>query len=276
MKKLGIIVACCLSMAAQAQELYVFSEPASNMPAHSVGIRQQIKRVKGITKNDGGTRSTTEVMFGATKNWMLHTAITFSDMYSPYLRAESFRVYGKYRFFSQDALYHHLRMAVFGEMSYSRNNQMYDELNVEGDLSGMQAGLIVTQLLHKLAISVTGSYINSLRPVNKNDFFSAPTPQDAFSYSLSAGYLLFPLKYTSYEQTNVNLYCELLGQRTFTQSLYYMDLAPALQFIFNSQTKLNLGYRYQINGNMRRMGTQGWLLGMEWLFLRKPKPLVSK
>jgi hypothetical protein len=55
-----------------------------------------------------------------------------------------------------------------------------------------------------------------------------------------------------------------------------VDLAPALQFIFNSQTKLNLGYRYQINGNMRRMGTQGWLLGMEWLFLRKLKPLVSK
>ena len=260
MKKLGIIVACCLSMAAQAQELYVFSEPASNMPAHSVGIRQQIKRVKGITQTDGGTRSTTEVMFGATKNWMLHTAITFSDMYSPYLRAESFRVYGKYRFFSHDALYHHLRMAVFGEASYSRNEKMYDELSIDGDLLGVQAGLIVTQLLHKLAISATGP----------------STPQHAFSYSLSAGYLLFPLKYTSYEQTNVNLYCELLGQRYFSRSLYYVDLAPALQFIFNSQTKLNLGYRYQINGNMMRMGTQGWLLGMEWLFLRKPKPLVSK
>ena len=274
MKKLGIIVVCCLSMAAQAQELYVFSEPASNMPAHSVGIRQQIKRVKGITQTDGGTRSTTEVMFGATKNWMLHTAITFSDMYSPYLRAESFRVYGKYRFFSHDALYHHLRMAVFGEASYSRNEKMYDELSIDGDLLGVQAGLIVTQLLHKLAISATGSYVNS--PVGKDDHAGPSTPQHAFSYSLSAGYLLFPLKYTSYEQTNVNLYCELLGQRYFSRSLYYVDLAPALQFIFNSQTKLNLGYRYQINGNMMRMGTQGWLLGMEWLFLRKPKPLVSK
>jgi hypothetical protein len=59
MKKFGIVVTCCLSIAAQTQELYVFSEPASNMPAHSVGIRQQIKRVKGITQSDGGTRSTT-------------------------------------------------------------------------------------------------------------------------------------------------------------------------------------------------------------------------
>jgi hypothetical protein len=274
MKKLIVCCALCIVVSVHAQELYVFSEPASNMPAHSVGILQQIKRVKGITQSEGGTRSTSEVMFGATKNWMLHAAITFSDMYTPFVRAESFRVYGKYRFFSQDALYHHLRMAVFGEASYSRNEKMYDELSIDGDLAGLQAGLIVTQLLHKLAISATGSYL--ITPYGENDHFGKSTPMPAFSYSLSAGYLLFPLKYTSYEQTNVNLYCELLGQRYFSRSLYYVDLAPALQFIFNSQTKLNLGYRYQINGNMHRMGTQGWLLGMEWLFLRKPKPPVSK
>lgn len=270
MKKLCLLGMLFSTFSLPAQELYVFSEPASNMPAKSVGIRQQIRRVEAATNFDGGTRSTTELMYGANKNWMVHAAFTFSDMYSSYLRAESFRVYGKYRFYSHDDLYRHLRMAAFGEISYSRNPQMYDEISLEGDLSGVQTGIIVTQLLHKLALSATGSYVNSLRPV-QNDMHSRPISQDAFSYSLSAGYLLFPKRYTNYNQTNVNLYCELLGQKALLNNLQYTDLAPAIQFIFNSQTKLNLGYRYQLSSSMHRMGRQGWLLSMEWLFLKKPK-----
>ena len=270
MKKIWLLAILFCRLSADAQELYVFSEPASNMPANSVGIRQQLRRVEAAPNFDGGTRSSTEIMYGANKNWMLHAAFTFSDMYSAYFRAESFRVYGKYRFFSHDDLYRHLRMAAFGEISYSRNPQMYDEISLEGDLSGVQTGIIVTQLLHKLAISATGSYVNSLRPI-QNDLHSRPISQDAFSYSFSAGYLLFPMRYTSYNQTNVNLYCELLGQNALLSKVQYTDLAPAIQFIFNSQTKLNIGYRYQLSNTMHRMGRQGWLLSMEWLFLKKPK-----
>jgi hypothetical protein len=48
-------------------------------------------------------------------------------------------------------------------------------------------------------------------------------------------------------------------------------MAPALQLIFKSQLKLNLGYRFQLAGDMKRMAQQSWLLSTEWLFLRKPK-----
>lgn len=270
MKKLWLLSTLFISLTTVAQELYVFSEPASNMPAKSVGIRQQFRNVEKVNQFNGGTRSSTEVMYGINRNWMFHAAFTLSDMYSPYTRFESFRVYGKYRFFSQDDIYRHLRMAVFGEISFSRNPLMYDEISLEGDLSGAQTGLIITQLLHKLAISATGSYVNSLLPI-QNDMHSRPISQDAFSYSISAGYLLFPMRYTNYNQTNVNLYCELLGQKALLNNLQYTDLAPAIQFIFNSQTKLNLGYRYQLSNSMHRMGRQGWLLSMEWLFLKKPK-----
>jgi len=50
-----------------------------------------------------------------------------------------------------------------------------------------------------------------------------------------------------------------------------LDMAPALQLIFKSQFKLNLGYRFQLAGDMKRMAQQSWLLSTEWLFLRKPK-----
>lgn len=273
MKKLGLIVACCLSMAAQAQELYVFSEPASNMPAHSVGVRQQVKRVASSGAATGGTRSSSEIMFGASKNFMWHLGFTLSDMYSSNFRAESFRAYGKYRFFSQDDLYKHLRMAAFAEFSLSQNPLMFDEISLEGDQSGFQSGLIITQLLHKLAISAIGSYISVAGKRSAGDL--TPNKRNAVSYSLSAGYLLFPVTYKNYDQTNVNLYLELLGQQSTIDNRYFTDLAPALQFIFNSQAKVNFGYRYQLSGNMLRMGTEGWLLGMEWLFLRKPKPFVS-
>ena len=77
MKKLWLAAMLFISLAAGAQELYVFSEPASNMPAKSVGIRQQIRRIEAAPNFEGGTRSSTEIMYGANKNWMLHAAFTF-------------------------------------------------------------------------------------------------------------------------------------------------------------------------------------------------------
>jgi hypothetical protein len=53
----------------------------------------------------------------------------------------------KYRFLSNDGMFSHFRMAAFIEGSLSRNKEMYDELSLEGDQSGIQAGLIATQLV---------------------------------------------------------------------------------------------------------------------------------
>jgi hypothetical protein len=53
-------------------------------------------------------------------------------------------------------------------------------------------------------------------------------------------------------------------------------MAPALQLIFKSQFKFNLGYRFQLAGDMKRMAQQSWLLSTEWLFLRKNRRQGSK
>jgi hypothetical protein len=60
---------------------------------------------------------------------------------------------------------------------------------------------------------------------------------------------------------------EILGQRSLDRKLYFIDLAPAVQLIFNSSSKLNLGYRFQVSGNMSRMSNNSFLLSYEWVFL---------
>jgi hypothetical protein len=49
--------------------------------------------------------------------------------------------------------------------------------------------------------------------------------------------------------------------------LHFVDLAAAVQLIFNSNTKLNAGYRFQLSGNMHRMATESFLISLETTFL---------
>jgi hypothetical protein len=250
-----------------AQELYVFTEPASNMPAHSLSVKQTAKFLKDQFNGNTGSRHASELMLGVNKNLMLHGAATFSDMYSGSQRWESLRVYGKYRFLSNDDMFYHFRMAAFVEGSFSRNKAMYDELSIDGDQSGIQAGIIATQLLHKLALSATLSRTEILQPSRWDKSSTMIVPYAAFNYSLSAGYLVLPKKYTSYNQTNLNLYVELLGQQTTGVKKYFVDLAPSAQLIFNSTAKLNAGYRFQLGSDMNRMSLNSWLISFEWTFL---------
>ena len=89
---------------AKAQELFVYTEPASNMPAKSVAIKQSAKLFdQGTTSS---TRHATEIMLGASKNLMIHGAATYGALNNTPFGLESIRAYGKYRFFSADGMYH--------------------------------------------------------------------------------------------------------------------------------------------------------------------------
>jgi hypothetical protein len=259
----------------RAQELYVFTEPASNMPAKSLSAKYSGKFVN-TTMHESRIeqRHTAELMFGLSKNWMVHGATTFSDMYTDQIRLESGRVYAKYRFLSLDEVHKHFRMAAFGEVSHSRNELMFDEISLEGDQSGVQAGLIATQLWNKLAVSSTLSLTQVTK--KKPDHHPEDHPYQSFNYSLSAGLLVLPVEYTSYNQTNLNIYAELLGQQSLDKQKYYVDLAPAVQLIFRSTYKLNLGYRFQLNSNMLRMSPNSFNIAFETVFLNVLKRKSSK
>ncbi|HWJ26586.1 MAG TPA: hypothetical protein VNS32_08580 [Flavisolibacter sp.] len=263
MKKLFILAlsASCYVQAA-AQELYVFTEPASNMPAHT--ITPKIQTELGSGNGSISQRYTPQMMFGFSKKFMMHLGGTLSNMYTGQLRGESIFTYAKYRFFSDDGVHRHFRMALFGEASLSKNDYQYDELNLQGGRSGIQLGLVATQLVNRFAVSGTWSTLQALDHSRFDKIYYTPERiYQAMNYSLSAGYLLLPKEYQNYKQLNLNLYTELLGQTTWGRKTNYLDLAPAIQFIFNSNTKLNLGYRFQIEGDQYRPSTHSFLLSVE-------------
>ena len=264
MKKTFFFILLLVGYLAEAQELFVFTEPASNMPAKSVAIKQSAKFFeKG---NTSSTRHAAEIMLGASKNLMIHGAATYGAMNRTPFGLESIRAYGKYRFFSADGMYSHFRMAAFAEIAHSNTKPMYQEINLQGDHAGMQAGFVFTQLLHKLAVSSTVSYA-SINGNSKAHQLVMGNKAEALNYSLSFGHLILPKKYISYDQTNFNIYAELLGQVIPDTRKSYMDIAPSMQLIIKSKIKFNVAYRFNVQSSMTRMAQTSWMLGGEWLFL---------
>jgi hypothetical protein len=260
----GILLAFCLTAlacTAFGQELYVNTEPASNMAAHSLGIRIENQgNFSPVFKN----RTTLEAMYGATGKLMLHGALYNSDFYQQNQRFEGGSFYAKYRFLSNDTVQAHFRGAVFGKAAISRNPYQQQEIALEGDNSGLQGGVVFTQLLHKLALSGSASYLRGLNSANDNGIITGS--KEALAYTLSAGYLLLPKQYTSYNQVNLNLYAELLGKTNPGYGQSYLDVAPAIQLIFNSVCRLDFSYRTPLHNNMQRNSANMYLIRFEYNF----------
>lgn len=262
------------------------TEPASNMPAKSFGVRLTNKLMPMQFDKSYSYRFEPEFMFGISKNFMLHANLYASNMFTKKFVFEGGSVYGKYRFLSVDRLHSHFRMTTFGKVSTIKNpafishtkrhyvnNQIHeetykiysDEIELDGNNSGLSVGLVATQLLHKLAISGTAAYNNRW----KNISFPATSgiSNHMMRYSLSAGYLLLPRTYKNYRQTNLNLYAEFLAGSSLDKKGSFMDIAPGIQFIFNSISRIDIACRTRLTGSMSRLNTSSWLLRYEYNFL---------
>ena len=236
-----------LSLTTNAQELYVFSEPASTKPASAVGIKHGFQKMGGKTSRDN---QYTQIQFGLTKKLSTYIGTNYAAK----------DAYVQYRFYTKDAMYAHTRMAFFAKVIQSNQKAVHtNAVLLDGEESVQGAGMILTQLKHKWASSL------SLGVVQKKDW-SQHYGKSAFQYSFSNGLLIYPKKYTSYGQTNVNLYVELVGQKLLSGKGQYLDAAPAIQFIFNSQAKLNLGYRFPLLEKTNRMTNNSLYLSVDYLF----------
>ena len=223
MKIFLVCLALGFSSWMKGQELYVFSEPASNMPAHSISAKLYGNFMGPQSwHNQDMQRYTAEAMLGVSKKIMIHIGTTASNMHTDDLKWESVYLYAKYRFLSFDEVHKHFRMALFGEGAYSKAPFHNDEVSLQGDKSGVQVGLIATQLWHKFAISGTVSHTQVLHESRKSNVIYVPERiYQSLNYSLSAGYLLLPKDYTDYKQLNVNLYTELIGQKSLDRNVFY-------------------------------------------------------
>ena len=250
-----------------SQELYVFTDPASNIPAQAGSAK-----VSGFYINNNhhysrpAYRVMPEFMYGLNKKLMIRGAITFANMHTHNFRYESLSLGAKYRFLSNDEVHRHFRMAAFARASVTSAPFEYQETGLMGDKSGVELGVIATQLLNKLALSATVSQVQVIDPSRSHRNVHPPNNYQAMNYSFSSGYLLFPRVYSNYNQPNFNLYFEVLAQQALDVNRGYLDLAPALQVIIASTTKINLGYRFQVAGAMDRMTNSMWQLSAERTF----------
>src|SRR6202000_3023002 len=123
-----------------SKKLYVNTEPASNMATHSIGIRLENQ---GYFDPVYKTRTSLEVMYGASKSLMVHGTLYASDYYHTQQHFEGGSVYAKYRFLSIDSVQKHFRGAVFVKASAINNPLPNQEIGLEGDNTGLQSGGVV-------------------------------------------------------------------------------------------------------------------------------------
>jgi hypothetical protein len=206
-----------------------------------------------------------EVAIGINKKFTLRMSGYLSNYYQSELKFEGINAYLKYRFFSRDDLHQHFRMAAFSRVSVCNNDFFFREINLEGDHSGINSGIVTTQLLHKLALSATLGYVY----LTDNTGYAKPAAiaKNSLNYTLSAGYLLLPFHYKNYNQPNLNIYCELNGRNSLSEyETNIFDVFPALQIIIKSYMRFDLGYRYQIKSNAPRNAYSGFLIRFEYNF----------
>ncbi len=246
-----------------AQELFVFTEPASNMPSKSVGVRLMNMFGSEGSNNKLNYHLMPEIMVGVNSKLMLHLQGFLSNVNNSFV-AEGGSVYAKYRFISNDEVHQHFRMAAFGRASYNNALLHQEEIETMGHNSGFEGGLVATQLLHKVALSSSISYESAI--FNNVAHNPVTQPNNAINYTFSFGKLMLPKEYTSYNQTNVNFMLELLGQKLIGSGKSYLDIAPSIQFIINSVARIDVGYRKQIFSSIERTSENVFVLKLEYNF----------
>lgn len=296
-KKLLVISLLLLSGVAAGQELFPLSEPASNIPKAALGVRLFSETYKEVNqwRNMTGLR----LMYGVTPRLSVYLTGIASNHHGNKLPVEfpfhntpergarypykfnGAHLYAKYRFLSHDGEHNHFRMAAYGEGTYVRTTHHETEPDLEmGDNTGAGLGLITTYLRHKFAVSLTAGAIFPTVYEGKSPDPIEVLPDvpvrvqygKALTYSLSFGYLLWPRKYTSYDQVNINLYLELQGkafqaakvnifsgqpneyflaQSRYPAALqkgYYLDVSPGIQFILKSNLRVDFSATFSSLG----------------------------
>ena len=264
MKQFLIILSFFVFQKSNSQELFLVTDPASNVPANSLGVNVLQSLFKEEFISGYNYHLMPEVSYGLNRNLMFR-ATAFVSNRSNDLVTEGGSFYTKYRFYSSDDLNSHFRMAAFGRYSFNNADIHQEQIEIMGHNTGFEIGLVATTLIKKLAISSSLSFEKALD--NKpNHTFPENLGDNATNYTLSFGKLMYPKKYTSFKQTNINVMLELVGQTINTNGKSYLDAVPVVQFIFNSQARVDISYRHELLSSMSRSAPNGVYLNLYYTF----------
>jgi len=255
-----------------AQELFINTEPASNMPTHSYGfvIGSESFGESGSLR----TRNDLEFMYEETGDLMTHVMLHASNYYGNY-GYNNFGVYAKYRLYTDDGFKQHFRIAAYALGAFGFQRNTFADLMLDGGNSGLDAGFIFTLLENRFALSSTLGAIIFVPNVNAAQGVVFQQARN-YEYSLSAGYLIYPAHYESYSDLNVNLYAELLGKYVTYNKVEsgiaapehgtILDLAVGPQVIINSIMRIDLAVRTRIISGVESFPKPSVLLRYEQMF----------
>ena len=250
-----------LSFSSYSQELYINTEPASLIPKGTKVIRLHHHSIFLNEDSEPGSQSSARILipqisYGISKNIMVSAAFQISN--NPFDVSvnsgfNGFKLYSKQRILSTDKQKYHTRLSSFikyanhGKWNSPNYKFMKNNYDLDFQDSGLEFGLIATQLIKKLAVSVTSGF--GVISNKTSDGTYDDKNFNSWHNSISAGYLLFPRKYKSYKQTNFNIYLEYLtssiisNQYPSRYNKFMSTLAPGIQFIIMSRSRLDSGYK---------------------------------
>jgi hypothetical protein len=264
MKRIFVLILLLSIQKSVSQELFLITDPASNVPANSLGVNLLQSRFKEQFKSGYNYHLMPEVTYGINKNFMVRASAFVSNRNTD-LVTEGGSFFTKYRFYSSDDLNSHFRLAAFGRYSFNNADIHQEQIEIIGHNTGIEIGIVATKLIKKLAISSSISYEKAFD--NKPNYpFPNELGDNATNYTLSFGKLMYPKKYTSFKQTNINLMVEFAGQTINENGKSYLDVVPVIQFIFNSQARVDLAYRRELISSMIRSAPNGVYFNLYYTF----------
>ncbi len=269
MKQILLVLTLFICQNGISQELFLMTDPASNVPANSLGVNVLQSLFKEEFKNGYNYHLMPEISYGLNRNLMFRATAFVSNRENK-LVTEGGSFYTKYRFYSSDDLNSHFRMAAFGRYSFNNADIHQEQIEIMGHNTGIEAGIVATTLIKKLAISSTVSFEKAFDNTS-NDPFPDNLGDNATNYTLSFGHLMYPKTYTSFKQTNINLMVEFVGQTINENGKSYLDVVPVVQFIFNSQARVDLAYRHELMSSMTRSAPNGVYLNLYYTFFNLKK-----
>ncbi|MEI8052680.1 MAG: hypothetical protein WCH52_02945 [Bacteroidota bacterium] len=260
---------CCCYIHLSAQELFTYTEPASNMAKGTLGFRLNSTLMKDEVELKNNLHIIPEVMLGISKKWMIHLEGFLSDRglvtdRNNTLTAEGGSLYLKFRFYSIDEVHSHFRMAAFSRISINNSDVHQEAIDLNGHNSGYEMGFVATKLQHKIALSTSLALLHALDNKNEIGYRFPSKNRDAINYTFSLGKLLLPKTYKDYNQTNMNGMVEILCQTNINTGKTYVDAAPVLQFIFLSKMRADISYRFPLSNDLYRSASKGFLLRLEY------------
>lgn len=242
MRWILLLLSLLLGQGSYSQELFIRTEPASNLPKGVIGVRgiAEYYQEGDVMRSMYALRA----LYGVNSKLTVWLQANISDHHDSKLPEDlindegginhthdiattepypmifnGFHAYAKYLFLKSDQQNRHFRMAAYGEASSSLTAHDEAEPNFMDDNAGLGAGIVATQLIKRFAASLTVGGMLPLRYVEKDRDIRLYYGR-AINYSLSLGYLLLPFAYKNYEQTNLNLYLEFLGRANERAEIY--------------------------------------------------------